>query len=124
MKFLQYHSYGTTTPHEDDPLSVTVELHNVEGTLMEPEIPYHTFMLQQDATNKEKAEAMLELFTEYSLAIRPNNKSMSERQVLILKALGRFTGYLIGCSSWRDNEIHDWDSLEFRKRLDQIKQLI
>lgn len=40
--------------------------------------------------------------------------------VHLLNSLGRFTGMLINSSSWRDQELHDYDKMELRSRLEKL----
>lgn len=42
--------------------------------------------------------------------------------VHLLNSLGRFTGMLVNSSSWRDQELHDYDKMELRSRLEKLMQ--
>lgn len=103
----------------------------IESDSAEAGTQYQCVLIKRDDNYmKRLLTGQLELTAQVCQNLSKNkkdyNSKLSEQNINIedfvhlLNTLGRFTGMLINSSSWRDQELHDYDKIELRTRLEKL----
>jgi len=117
---------GWCEADEEGNKSITIESYSAEVG-----VQYQCVLIKRDDNYiKRLVTGSLQLQSEICQNLSKNKKDydsiLSEQGINIedfvhlLNSLGRFTGMLINSSSWRDQQLHDYDKMELTERLNKL----
>ena len=92
---------------------------------------FNVLLLDNSSKMRDRTETIASLLAEI-MQLTTLNKAGSKgdkltvegiqiEQAQMLRMLGRFLGYFFGSTSWRENELQDYDKYELLNRLEIIK---
>ena len=115
---------GKAYPREEENL-VSINT----GDIIDKDKVYFALLIDNESSFIDRTEALLKLSTLMTQQVSLHKKDYENnrtdqgidlRFAELLRTVSNFTGYLIGCSSWREGKIQNYDQGELIKRLNNI----